>query len=477
MNNSENVESAPPAEVTLEVKPAEEILPKEETIAEAEAEIEKDLDEGNNVVIEGLTRFERLGESVKGLSSEMINILKSEYAEKMDALHEKIHHLMDATSERIDDVVDSVFGDVFRPKAELRRISRAPKGERREMLALFKANLKEHLDGMSRLQTAIIEQIRENPEMSGEELKQKIEGEADELHMSHREKITARKLADAYIEKRTNIKTALEKYPSAEELFRALAKSEPKGNIEIVVHPVSVYLKCENPDDFAELYKNINLSEGEEPSGLQKAFAEVARVGLTLGASVRETTEPLLNGAIIMENSSVIGDRSILEHEEQHSIYDLFHTVLSKDSGEVKPPDMWSARNDHEREKIFRAYSREMRRDADETAKNEFLAYTKEGFDGEEVVGKLTNGSSYDFLWHLRNSRFEIWRAEPLSKEKAKELMKEVYETEYVSTLNDAGSAIDRLKNAGYTIDKIIAVLTYEPITRWKKTAEHLLSE
>lgn len=458
---------------------------KKEKIVEIENSVESDLEngefsedeieemeqEGNDVIVDGLSRFHQMKESFS-LSKE---VWKLECEKKLRVLQSNIRGIMDAAEEKIFSLKDSMDKDAFRPQFELRHIRKYSPEERLDRIEKLKAEVKEHIENIASLQSRAIEVVRENPDISKEDLLKTVDGGTNGIKMSSQERSLARKIVNAYCNHHVSLKNKLEKYKSGEELYRALTKSEPEGSFEMIVGPVSVYLKCSSSKDFGVLFSTANLKEGESLSEFMVLHGQYSE-STTAGVSFKRTTIGM-DGMITAENSPLMDSQEeseeIFVHEEEHAIRNIFDNILVREKEIGTCPDLNKVKVE-DRDKVFRSFLRKRRRLVENFARDEFLAYFRIGTSTEKILDKLTNELSYDYLGQYKHIDTPFIKGSFEKAADKKEIIEEVYTNEYGTNLRYAAEAIDALEGAGYSTDDIIAILTYEPLERWKKTATRL---
>jgi hypothetical protein len=372
-------------------------------------------------------------------------------------------------------------GEIFDPGKEILEILKEPREKRPQKLAEFKEKLQYQQKGLAKIQTDIIEKIRENPEASFRELYEETCRLGTEYGMNEEQQ----KIAYAALEKYENCHRAVQdEYESFLEgslIYHDLFGKEPKGEIEIITGPAILYVKCHELGDYEyafwkgrqekdarlpfndEIKKKADISKGFELSGFSShpdLYVAVENVTQTL----REP-DP--------ENFS----KEVFLHEEQHAIKSLFDEPFEKDKAFANRSmeRFKAAKSQEDKKRILKSYFRATRKEAEIYAKDEMLAYYKDGTAFPEIMKKLAK--KYDFLKKEKENEFRpLWmnNNEP-DRALSEETSEEVYIKEYRRLLKTAMRAIKKMEEAGYDKEEITAFLTHEPLAKWEKAVKRVL--
>ncbi len=376
--------------------------------------------------------------------------------------------------------------------AELQNIKDAPKEYRELLVGRFKEKLKKRIEGLAAVQAAAIAVIEKNPDMPKDDLLRLIKELGSRYGMTQGQEETAESLMDLYEFRHAKVKELRRRYPKDRELFKVLFGRDPEGKVEIIEGPVTLYVRCENPDDYARIYNQKFLKEGKED--IQPSDRETA--DKSGGAYINTSLIPSLEGAIIAEKSGwrgfavreYINSEGTQKHEEQHALWAFFGRKIERFLIDGR---LGHAKTDEEKELALKHLLRFNRQDIDYQASNEILAYCAEERDFEEIYSSLTKpevtGGLYEYFDDRERLATERWVYDELpgklgkSSEDFKKLLdkdiKEVYVTEYHKLIKEGIKSFEKLKKAGYSTQKAIAVLTHEPLSRWRKTADRLLEQ
>lgn len=366
-------------------------------------------------------------------------------------------------------------GEEFSPEDELKKILKAPKLERKKLLREYKEKLIYQKEGLAVIQKEIIAKIRDNPDATLSELYEMVKDFASKYGLSSEQKMIARNLLFEYNKKHSFVRMEREKYPNDADLFTVVFGRPPKGEIEIIQGPITLYFRCKDPEDYALIHSGAFMSL-KTPSEEQIKEASMSGGVSTSGALI-----PGLRNSIIAENSSVVhGDyRKILDHEEQHAIKKLFGDKIS-----MRMP--WArivyAENDEERLLAVRDYIRTEREfQADEKARDEILAYfVGSGYKKDKIIDILTTTKEdhglYDYLSgknqaliDLFTNKFGVEFEATIKKE-----IERVFVTEYKELIKKGTEAFETLNEIGYSKEQVMAILIHEPLSRWEKVVKRI---
>lgn len=376
-------------------------------------------------------------------------------------------------------------GERFAPEAELENIRRAPREGRRELVREFKEKLAYQMEGIAKVQAKAIEAIRQNPNVSAGKLIDLVHEEGFPFGLTYWQKVVAERLAQEYVQRHSAVRQARDKYPDDRDLYQASFGVSPKGKVEVVEGPITLYFRCTNLDDYAWIY-NQRFLTSEKP-GFFARRADRAAASQSGGVAISTSLLPELQGAVIAENAAGFFNRRskeskesqrILAHEEQHAI----NMLLQQDRNTTLAfTEYWLAQNDEERRNALERYLRERRREiADQRAKNEMLAFFKEGRKPKDIRGELTPHNQPHRLYNYLDSEKKNlldWALDNLDlggNELMVEAIKKVFEVEYRRVLKEATEALGTLEKRGLGKEEIIAILQRTPLDQLPKVAGRL---
>jgi hypothetical protein len=372
----------------------------------------------------------------------------------------------------------------FAPKEALQKIKESPKEERRERLADFKERLALQKESLAKIQETMIVKIKENPDMSLEELKAIARDFAQKNDINTEQLNRTNEVLDRYVARHKLIKETREKYPDDRELFKALYGKYPDGKIEIVLDPLILTIRCHDVKDFAFIGYAGWMRDDFKLTEKHLAYVEV--IG---GSSHMPCKIPELQHSIVIENIEKTSEESLKiarVHEEQHVIHELFERKPIEGASvalEEMKERLSMAKTEKEVEKLFINGFRSERRKKEWDTKTELLAYFKTS-SGPEVVSRVLklkkeHGGIYDYFAKYTDPKFvekmmgayeEKYRI-PIEKG-----LKQVFETEYHQLIDGAINAFRYLlKDSKYSREQAIAILMQEPLDRWAKVTERIL--
>lgn len=368
-------------------------------------------------------------------------------------------------------------GEEFKPEEEVKAIRSFPREEQQERLKEFKEKLAYQKEGLGEAQEEMIKTIRANPDMPFEQLYEKALTLGEKFGMNEKQKELAKEILQAYTEKHTEIKKVREKYPDDKDLYATLFGEQPKGKIEVIEGPMTLYFRCRDIKDYARI-RSGDFEDSKSPTPHQIRAARI-----TGGTSISSSLIPGLRGTIIAENSGFLGyhskwwaeSKKTLVHEEQHAIKMLFQEKSLEDAAWKR---LEQARTLEERHFALAFYMRKYRQDfADSEAKNEILAFFRSGENASDTFKYLVKPEGlYDYLGNYRESILSwINDLQPGDKETATKIFKEIYMDEYRQLLRKGVDSIYSLnRKFGYSKDKAVSVLIHEPLHKWEKVIKRL---
>jgi len=142
------------------------------------------------------------------------------------------------------------------------------------------------------------------------------------------------------------------------------------------------------------------------------------------------------------------------------------------------------AKNEKHAEQMAEQVLRGYREWAEIQAKDEILAYFKEGEPAKDVVRRLVElpagEGGYDHFWYMRKdvlpkirkSQFGQMYPGAVSAAVATILGKE-----YGEIIRAGVASLHTLEEFGYTKEKAIALLSREPLVKWEKTVRRIIEQ
>jgi hypothetical protein len=395
-------------------------------------------------------------------------------------------------------------GEIFDPNEELERVRLIhDRSERRRALEEYKDKLAYQKDGLAEMQAALIMKIRENPSLKRGQFMATVEHFGRKYGFTDEQFEAAEYIFNKYLERHAHVEQFLKRYPDNEERFKQLFGAEPKGRIEVIPGPMTIYFRCHDPDDFSRIafYSRNYAGKGEDhqPSQEQKSRARSA-----YGVFQYYCRDENLNGAIIAENTHGIESTSEAStvtrtHEEQHAMRRFMHKANIE----------WLLINDLEevgrdKKKLKSALGKAARSYFDwslERAKDEILAYLKSettdqtvvrSFILRELMRREEEGGAYDYIKRHRDmllsdeymrDTISVLGSAGIDKEGIKRVMQEAVEEvfdreEYRKIIERAIDSFNKLSaeyGKFFKKDDVIAIFLREPLERWPVIARRQL--
>ncbi|MCX6739283.1 MAG: hypothetical protein NT098_04530 [Candidatus Parcubacteria bacterium] len=380
-------------------------------------------------------------------------------------------------------------GEIFDPERGIRGILKVPKEERRQKLAEFKEKLAFQKVGMARVQDILIDEIRNKPNGKIEDFYDMAVDLGAEFGMNENQKKITKETLEEYQTRHKAVEKMRKEYPENEELFRHLFGTVPKGEIEIVTGPVSLYIKCHNFED----YLAVCFHDKRKGGGKKRDFTEEERkeAGESGAINVYSESYPNIGWAITAENTSKLSSSENVEqgslqrflHEEQHAVKSLFDKEIFFDPNYPSTvfsvrQSFLSAETNEEKGKVLEDFFRAFRHNAEDYAKDEILAYYKDG-RLERVYKELTTteeeGGLYDFLVEPKKLDY-LWMKSNDEDRALSEIVRDrVLIEEYKEIVAGGIISIQKMEEVGYEKEEIIALLTHEPLAKWVKATKRVI--
>lgn len=385
-------------------------------------------------------------------------------------------------------------GEKFNPEIERRKLWKLQGEERAAALKEYKEKLAFQKDGLAMMQTELIREIDKNPDLSAEEAEDIVREFAKNYGLTRGQVMTAGRIFGAYQKKHAAIIKISSEHPDPQDLYKTLFAAEPKGKIEIIKSPMTIYFRCHNLEDYARIYFQYKLMEEDDRPPNR---AEIKTAKGSRGFSTNIARLPELKGAIIAENAKGRPfNEELIEiyiHEKQHAMQKL----VSEAAGDLDPIKPITGGDEKKFEEEFRKHIEMRKAIIEEAAKGEILAYIRGGrivseSAGEEIAKKLLKSGHYDYYAKDRDEAAgpELDQyAEIISMPKeqvrqiAERALNEIYdEKKYQQIIKRGIDAFIKLwrgfkegSAADYHMEKIIAFLAREPLWKWPSVVKRLL--
>lgn len=447
--------------------------------------------------VEGVWRIEiRPVEDVRAGKQELAPYTAMEPVMFKPPIAMPIYEEFDAAKSLNDLKVEMAAMKSLLPPNERRKRVRARINEIRERLAQQERGIAEAIRALKRA-------IAEHPDDNGRALFRRVAELAPKYHFSHNELRAFWDAITLYCEKHAAVKKYRKKFPDDAALFNACFGHLPKGRVEVEQGPASLYFHCYDDDDYAWAYA-FDETRGDRTKLTQemkrRAFA-------THGVMLPRMQFRELDGSVVMERSGVLLDsqqRALIQtHELQHLMNQFFIPLICRAEEEKALVDV--ARTAKSVEEGKRAIMEQMARAArraigiDNAARDEVLAYYKEGMTPKRIFSQLTMLTVYDYR-NAKNYKDyidalpeSIARAmtetmsvvfEMLNEQEGKKMrdvfpllthysevepyVQKVFGEDYKKDLRRWIGALEALEKKGYTREEIVSMLYGERVTDWQ---------
>jgi len=387
---------------------------------------------------------------------------------------------------------------VFDPKQALEAVIATPKEERRLALEDYKSKLAWQRKGIAEVQAKAVDAIRANPNMSEEEFAQLFNTEATKFEASEEQLNHAKEVFETYQAKHQAVEKVWMEHETNAELFKAAFAAVPKGDVEVIKGPMSLYFRLRNGEDYAL------LNSFEFFKDVPNITPEMVERGKTSeGMMLSHCMIPELSGVVLVENAkNKPFDKSAQDtyvHEEQHAMTNLFKKDFDAPSlethGRVLLASFGEAKTPEEKDELLKNFSRSYRgllrgvrgELADQRAKGEILSYAKDGTSLEEILTKLTQGERYNYMpkveEHFSDTEERLVKS-GLPQDIAHGLLAvngvekfHILGDEYQQVLEEGVGAYKTLREQGYKEEAIRAILLEEPLARWGKVVGRMTEQ
>lgn len=311
-----------------------------------------------------------------------------------------------------------------------------------------------------------------------------------------------------YRERHDVVNSYFENYPDKNSLFEACFGDRPRGEIEVIKGPMFIHFRCLNMDDYSFLY-SINSNSGDrrkvsvldverayQTGGI--AFSHGFRISdlsgcLSVERGGSQVTEKDIFGegrTIFMEYS--VGEQNFIrDHEWQHLFNALFepaekeldmeelHEKFEKDTSiSIKEAILQS---------IYRLAYNTRIQSIDLLARDEILAYIKNGLELPIVLDTMLNSKNYDYrnqankkdlVQEIVEGAYKVYAATISSKKIEKsdiwEQVDNVYGERYKKDLKIWIDAVSILEKKGFTREQVVNLLYQEPVNSWINLARRM---
>lgn len=366
----------------------------------------------------------------------------------------KIRRKFNAREESLEalssDYLDKFPSDYqsFDPSLELKKIHTTNKDSSQEELEEYKQQFLEQQRNIAKLQKEIIRFARSREILDQNSMWGIVEGSAKRYRLSPKQLLAFYNSIETLFERHASVKKYRAMFPNNSELYAACFSKTPKGAIDVIVGPITLYFRCANLDDFETILyfpekshessgettmKNDNMpffidyftcvaNDDFKTATLRKPLKNTTNnrrqtdhnnnpANRIQGVFIPQCAIPALNGCVIAEKA--VGkngeptpiNQNIYDHEEQHAINSLWSQPMERMSiFESVSEDSFLA-SQHIKELLV-----QIREEFEAGAKDEIIAYFKTGASLEDLETTLTQKEGvYDYYtaWMLGEDGFE----------------------------------------------------------------------
>lgn len=381
----------------------------------------------------------------------------------------------------------------------LKAILKLPSSERLQALKEFKKRLLEKQHWLASLYDETLRMIRANPDISAEKLYNFFSAKSEEegIRLTDSQKYILKSIFEEYERQRGLVRELKQKFPDNIKLFEFLFGMKPKGEIEVMEGPMMLMFRCFDPQDFFwACWTGFKLLPWEKAS-LKKRWKE-----RTLGAGAATNLylkQSKFRRVIGVENAaghSLEDALNSFKHEEEHGFLELlFGQVQEKQDKKELLPKI-EAKSRKEYEFILEQCCRSLLRKEEQGIREELIIHLrdpkndikKRNLDLRQVfeeimdIGRhLSSDEAYQAkllpgrkeLLRVISQRFKIKKSETLAM---LVLMAEnTLKDQFKKLLEEAGGALYFLLLTGYSLDRAITLLSFEPLWKWEKTAKRIM--
>lgn len=383
-------------------------------------------------------------------------------------------------------------GEVFDPEKEVEKIKKLPRENKRKAIIEFKNKWAYQREGLAIAQEIIIKTIRKNPDASSDELYDYIVKSAELFGFTKKQKELAKSVLEKYVAKHRFIKEIRKQFPDNIELFEDFFGRKPLGKIEVLEGPIFILFRVYNKKDFAYLHSSAFL---ERRSPTKK---EIEESESSDGFAIEEFRVPRLRGLVAVEsvdkdNDFIEDSKNIFIHEERHIINFLFEKEfknMPENYNEMAKILMRlkMAENDNERKLVIGQYFSYIRRDFENLAKGEIIAYFAENYNDDydlremilDLIASEKDGGIYDYYSGDRDviRKYIFTDITNIIGKKFGPLIEsvanDVFVKEYKNIITEAVNSLKLLMDKKYSKEQIMALMQKEPLRKWPKVIRRL---
>jgi hypothetical protein len=354
-------------------------------------------------------------------------------------------------------------GAFFEPEYEIRQIMKVPSRERKTKLKEVKEAILQQKMGLAQIEKSLLNTIQKNPDAPISQLRAGVLPTEDQFRLSRKQREAIGTALEIYarqhaaiekITKECSKKKWLRKGQRLDEgmLYAKLFGRKPRGKIQAIIGPMSIHFRSFNSKDFThaiEVNKDQKSSRGE-----------IKRIKRISGAKLNDFKYPGLEDAITLENAEFNREKpfdrfmdtkkyEIYDHETRH----VFNSLMNK------------AYNPEEIEQIgAKGNGKDQDTKIESRIKDEILAYYRNGQSPRDIRQTLLDRRTiYDYGFQY--------------KPESKKAYNSYFKSDYVQLVENGIVAFNDLLRSNRSLERSLALLSKEPLTKWPKAVERLLDK
>ncbi len=354
------------------------------------------------------------------------------------------------------------ISDVFDPEFELQNLRTLPPDQKKEALTDFKNKLARQREAWATCRIFLRRKIEANHDVEKQDLMDWINRFSSEYGFTDSQRQTAEKIIDDYYASRQRVKDIRQQYPNDVDLIKELSGQQFSKDTKF---KIKVGAMCLNI--YCDAFTAGRLFNQESTP---------KRIDCPAFASISAHTPGIGYNVFIVNLVSSYEQKVNLLHEEQHQENKLFKQQFDQieNTSNILLREYLKERDPEIKNALLESCLRAVRAQELIKFKDEVLAYRKAGLERLESGGEnflSQDNSSYDYLAPFRNfgpmKDDQLWQ----------EAVQKVLVDEYGDIVRRTFTAIDELTKGGYSSERIIALLSDKPVTRWPKTAKRLMKQ
>ncbi len=348
----------------------------------------------------------------------------------------------------------------FSPQEEIRKIRKLPRQERKEAFSVFKNKLERQREGWANCRVFLERIIEFDNDIPKDYLLKWVYLFGENYGFTEKHYNLTEKIIDAFYKERKRCLDFLSTYrDNLHEAANKITgeKFNKKQEVGVSSGKASVNITV-NEEDYEKIIKKMGDGSLQGSCGFFGFFSTDLFTGLGYTVIKRGYEE-----------------ESIRVHEEEHAKNRLLFRYLHENDACFEKRILLEGALCQEKdekviEDIFKQYVKTYQEEALLRAKNEIIAYKKDGSvnNFSEAIFSIDSETSYDYLKDIRAS-FE-------GGEKA-EIANNILVDEYLDIIESAILSFEELEIQGYTTDQVIALFSDKKLEEWRKTAKRIIEQ